>query len=258
MPELPDLQVFSANLDRQLAGKKLQQLNVSKRAKLNVSKAQLKKALEHQRLKKVYREGKELRFAFQNKNILGLHLMLRGKLQWLDEEHTPAHALLELWFEGDKQLVLTDYQYNARITLNPQAADAPDALAKDVNAAFWKDQLQTKATIKNRLLDQQVVRGIGNAYADEILWQAGISPFSVSRQIPDAKIKVLARAVKQVLKKGEQQIRKAAPGIIGGEVRDFLVIHNASKKRSPKGAVIKQKMAGGRKTYYTAEQELFK
>ena len=258
MPELPDLQVFSANLDRQLAGKKLQQINVLKRAKLNASKAQLKKALENQRLQKVYREGKELRFAFQNKNILGLHLMLRGKLQWLDPQDPPSHALLELWFAGGKQLVLTDYQYNARIMLNPREADVPDALSKEVNAAFWKKQLQTKATIKNRLLDQHVVRGIGNAYADEILWEAGISPFSVSRQIPVPKIKALARSVKQVLKKGERQIRKAAPGIIGGEIRDFMVIHNATRKRSPKGGVIKHKMAGGRKTYYTAEQELFK
>lgn len=258
MPELPDLQVFSANLNRQLAGKKLQQINVLKRAKANVSKAQLKKALERRRLQQVYREGKELRFAFEGGNILGLHLMLRGKLQWLDPGNPPAHALLEMWFEGDRQLVLTDYQYNARITLNPPEPEAPDALASKVNLAFWKEKLQSKATIKNLLLDQQVVRGIGNAYADEILWEAGISPFSVSRKIPDSKIKALARSVKQVLKKAEQQIRKAAPGIIGGEVRDFLLIHNAAKKQSPAGAAIQQKTAGGRKTYYTDEQELFK
>lgn len=257
MPELPDLQVFSANLNRQLAGKKLKQINVLKRAKVNVSKARLKKALEGQRLRAVYREGKELRMVFQNKNVLGIHLMLRGKLQWLDVQQAPSYALLELLFEGDKQLVLTDYQYNARITLNPEPAQAPDALAREVNAAFWKKRLQTRASIKSRLMDQDVVRGIGNAYADEILWEAGISPFSVSRAIPDTKIKALARAVKQVLKKAERQIRKAAPGIIGGEVRDFLHIHNPSKKHSPRGAVIKRKATGSRKTYYTAEQELF-
>lgn len=259
MPELPDLQVFSANLDRQLAGKQLQQIKVGKRAKVNVSPARMKKALERRRLREVYREGKELRMAFQGGHVLGLHLMLRGKLQWLDPDNPPAHALLELWFVGNKQLVLTDYQYSARITLDPPEAKTPDALAKEVNARFWKEQLQsTKATIKNLMLDQQVVRGIGNAYADEILWEAGISPFSVSRQIPDQKIKALAKSVKQVLKKGERQIRKAAPGIIGGEVRDFMMIHNASRKKSPTGAVIQHTTAGGRKTYYTKEQALFK
>lgn len=257
MPELPDLQVFSANLNRQLGSKRLRQINVLKRAKVNVSGKQLKKALEGQRLKEVYREGKELRMVFQNGNILGLHLMLRGKLQWLDAQPAPSYTLLELLFEGSKQLILTDYQYNARITLNPEPAEAPDALSGEVNAAFWKKHLQTKAGIKSRLMDQDVVRGIGNAYDDEILWEAGISPFSVSRAIPDAKIKALARAVKQVLKKAERQIRKAGPGIIGGEVRDFLHIHNPSKKHSPQGAVIKQKTTGSRKTYYTAEQELF-
>lgn len=258
MPELPDLQVFSANLDKALAGRKLQGLKVGKRARVNVPVARLKKALEQRRLKEVYREGKELRFAFRGGEVLGMHLMLRGRLQWLEAEDPPKAILLELQFAGREPLVLTDFQYSARIILNPPAAEAPDALSKEVTLGFWKEQLQTKAGIKKLLLDQSVVRGIGNAYADEILWEAGISPFSISSAIPANKIKDLARAVKQVLKKGERQIRKAAPGIIGGELRDFMVIHNARLRKSPTGAVIKHKPVGGRKTYYTDEQTLYK
>ena len=257
MPELPDLQVFSQNLGKQLAGKKLDRINVSKKAKTNVSAAALKKALQGQKLKSVYREGKELRFAFGNKNVLGLHLMLRGKLAWINEEGEIKNMLLELFFSDGKALALSDYQYNARINLNPEEANAPDALSSAVNEKFWKQKLQTRATIKNLLLDQQVVRGIGNAYADEILWDAGISPFSISKEIPAAKIKALAKSVKKVLKNAEKQIKKAEPGIIGGEIRDFLLIHNSTKKQSPTAATIQQKTTGGRKTYYTAEQELF-
>jgi len=257
MPELPDLQVFSQNLDKQLAGKKLEKINVFKKAKTNVSGAALKKTLEGQSLKRVYREGKELRFAFQDKNILGLHLMLRGKLSWIGEGDEISNTLLEMFFSAGKAIALSDYQYNARITLNPEEARAPDALSNEVNEKFWKEKLQTRATIKNLLLDQHIVRGIGNAYADEILWDAGISPFSISKQIPAARIKALARSVKKVLKNAEKQIKKAEPGIIGGEIRDFLLIHNSKKKQSPTSATIKQKTAGGRKTYYTAEQELF-
>ena len=56
----------------------------------------------------------------------------------------------------------------------------------------------------------------------------------------------------------EKQILKSHPDIISGEVRDFLAIHNSKKKKSPAGVIIQQKIIGGRKTYYTHEQELFK
>lgn len=105
-------------------------------------------------------------------------------------------------------------------------------------------------------MDQQVVRGIGNAYADEILWNARISPFSKAEKIPASKIRSLASSVRKVLTRAEKQISKEEPGIIGGEIRDFLDIHNAKEKRSPTGALIRKK-AGTRKTYYTDEQELF-
>jgi formamidopyrimidine-DNA glycosylase len=115
-----------------------------------------------------------------------------------------------------------------------------------------------RTVIKTILLDQHIIRGIGNAYADEILWEAGISPFSIANKIPADKIKDLAAAIKKVLKDGEHQIKKEKPDIISGEVRDFLKIHNARKKESPTGASIQQKAIGGRKTYFTEEQKLYK
>lgn len=107
------------------------------------------------------------------------------------------------------------------------------------------------------MLDQKNIKGIGNAYADEILWDSLIDPSSVSNRIPDNKIKALAKSVKTVLLNAIKQILKTHPDIISGEVRDFLNIHNSKKKQSPGDAPIKQKMIGGRKTYYTDEQELF-
>lgn len=256
MPELPDLQIFSRNLSKKLAGKTLKEINVSNGMRINVSKAVLKRSIEGQKVVRIYREGKELRFLFRNKNVVGVHLMLRGKLFWFEEKNTHAHTLVEFFFDNIG-LALTDFQRKASMTLNPPQADAPDALSKEVNLSFWKEVLRSKAAIKNLMLDQHVVRGIGNAYADEILWKAGISPFSISSKIPPAKIRSLAAAVRSVLKKAEQQISRADPSIIGGEIRDFLVIHNSHHKRSPSGAVIRQKVTGGRKTYYTDEQILF-
>ena len=164
---------------------------------------------------------------------------------------------MELLFDDGQKLTLTDFQKAATPTLNPEPKDAPDALDTKVDFTFLKQLLQAKkAVVKNILLDQHIIRGIGNAYADEILWDARISPFSISNKIPEAKIKDLATSIQSVLKHAEHQILKENPDIISGEVRDFLNVHHTRKKETPTGAAIHIK-AGTRKTYYTDEQELF-
>lgn len=258
MPELPDLQVFSRNLNKQFTGKKLKELVVHVDKRLKIPAKELKKNLEGAKLKKVLRVGKELHLEFSNGNILGLHLMLEGNLFAFQGKNENKHSILELKFSDDSGFVLSDWQKKATPTLNPEPWDAPDALSKEVNLKFIKSCIsESRATIKSLLLDQHTIRGIGNAYADEILWEAGISPFSVSNKIPPGKVKELATAIKKVLKDAEKQILKSHPDIITGEVRDFLKIHNAKKTESPTGARIEQKMVSSRKTYYTSEQVLF-
>ncbi len=139
-----------------------------------------------------------------------------------------------------------------------QKKEAPDALSNEIQADYLKQHLSKKrTTIKNFLLDQNAIRGIGNAYADEILWDARLSPFSVCNKIPDNKIKALIKSIRIVLEDAEKQLLKSHPDIITGEVRDFLNIHNSKKTHSPAGGVIYNKTVASRKTYYTEEQELF-
>lgn len=255
MPELPDLQAFSHNVDKKLGGKTVKEIIIVNAQKLNVSHQQLKDTLEGQKLDKVYREGKELYLKFENGDVLALHLMLHGKLFLFDGKNENKYPIIELHFTDDTGLVLTDFQGIANPTLNPEEKESPDAMA--INADFLKTRLvKTKTNIKAVLLDQKIIRGIGNAYADEILWHAGLSPFSVSNKIPEAKLKDLTHAIHDVLKNAEKAILKSNPEIINGEVRDFMLIHNSKKTHSPKGAEIKVK-EGSRKTYYTDEQELF-
>jgi formamidopyrimidine-DNA glycosylase len=258
MPELPDLQVFSRNLNKKFAGKKLKEVVVHVEKRLKTPAKELKKTLEGARLKEIMRVGKELHFKFDNGKVLGLHLMLEGNLFAFEGKNENKHSIIELRFEDNSGLVLSDWQKKATPTLDPEPWDAPDALSKEVNLKFIRDRLSgSRATVKSVLLDQHTIRGIGNAYADEILWEAGISPFSISNKIPPEKVKDLATAIKKVLKDAEKQILKTHPDIITGEVRDFLKIHNAKKKESPTGAPIEQKRVSSRKTYFTKEQELF-
>jgi len=233
-------------------------MHLLKNARANVSQGAINKAVGNQVLKKIVRDGKELHFIFANKKILAIHLMLRGKLKWYEQEDVPKYSLATLTFNIPFRLAVTDVLRKANLTLNPEPSDVPDVLSSQANLAFWKKILQTHATIKNVMRDQEVIRGIGNAYSDEILWQAKISPFSVANKIPPAKIKTLVNTIKSVYTKAQKQIHKEQPDIIGGEVRDFLKVHNSRKKKSPGGATIKVKTSGSSKTYYTDEQVLYK
>jgi formamidopyrimidine-DNA glycosylase len=257
MPELPDLQAFSVNLQKKLADEIIADVVVHTK-KLNVPAADLARTLKGQRLKRVFREGKELHLEFEKGDIVGLHLMLHGELFLVDAEEEVKFSVFELVFAAKRKLVLADFQRQATPTLNPAVNDTPDALSETITFDYLKALLQKKkAVIKNILLDQHVIRGIGNAYADEILWEAKISPFSIGNQIPEDAIRQLAKAIPSVLRNAEKQILKAQPDIISGEIRDFLKIHSSKRKESPTGAAIHVEKTGARKTYYTEEQVLY-
>lgn len=257
MPELPDLQAFSHNLTKRLKGKKLKEVIVTESKKLNVTEKELKDALEGHELEKIERAGKELHAHFKGGHTLGLHLMLHGGLSLYDnEDKEPQFRIITLKFEDGTNLSLTDFQKAATPTLDPKKSDVPDAL--EVTAEYLSARLaKTKTPVKTVLMDQKVVRGIGNAYADEILWDAKISPFSASNKIPVSVVKRLAESIKSVLEHAQKEILKADPDIISGEVRDFLIVHQPRKKTTPQGKAIHQKEVSSRKTYYTDEQELF-
>jgi formamidopyrimidine-DNA glycosylase len=259
MPELPDLQVFSRNLSKALVGKKVEKIYAINKKKLRTPESEFRTRIEGSVLTAVYRDGKELHFAFDNGNVLGLHLMLRGELHIFHKSHEKRFSIIELLFADGTGLAMADFQGQATPTLNPAPREAPDALSREVNFKFLKVGLaKSKAAVKNFLIDQHNLRGIGSAYADEILWKAGISPFAIGNKIPDGYLKALTRAIKTVLKKAEKSIIRTNPEIISGEVRDFMLIHNPKRTHSPAGKKIKIKKSGARKTYYTDGQKLFK
>ena len=257
MPELPDIEVFSRNLKKIYGGKKLTKIKVVNNKDIKDSQKELSKALEGQKLKDVYRSGKEMRFLFSNGKILGLHLMLTGDLIPFEGKNERKSTKVEFYFEGGNNLALTDRFKAARIKLDPEDKEGIDALDPKLNYSYLKKALNRKAAIKTVLLDQDVIRGIGNGYSDEILWQTRISPFSKANAIPDEQIKELAKNIKKVLKSATNKIYKNYPDLIHGEIRDFMDIHTKKKDKSPTGAKIKTAERGMLNTYYTDEQVMY-
>jgi len=256
MPEIPDLNIFSRNLSKRLNGKTLIEINVIVPRKLKVPESALKDALEGQQLAAIAREGKELYFSFQNGHVLGLHLMLHGTMYWYEGKNENRFTIVELLFSDNTGLAITDWQKAVILTLDPQTPKVPDAM--NMPDGYLKTALKGNSRyIKTVLTEGKVVRGIGNAYVDEILYAAKISPFSKADKIPNNKIEQLIKVIPAVLTDAENHISNIFPDTITEKERDFLQVHRPKQKLTLAGEPIRTAEIDSRKTYYIDAQELF-
>jgi formamidopyrimidine-DNA glycosylase len=260
MPELPDLEVYATNLTHQLAGCKVIGVQVVRPKRVHASEEELSKALVGSKIKRFQRAGKQMRILFDNGQTLGVHLMLNGELQIVKGDESAKNVSLLLKLEDDSTLAITDRQAWVTVELNPADSDVPDALDKYFTLEYFTAEAMSKGKtpIKMLLVDQEVVQGIGNAYADEILWHAKVDPESPSGKVPEDQLGDVYRSVWTVLKAAVKSIAKNHPGLINGEPRDHMAVHNKERIHSPTGAEIKTKEVKGKKTYYTDEQKLWK
>jgi formamidopyrimidine-DNA glycosylase len=255
MPELPDLEVFSENLSKKFKNKTLKQLTIHKDKKINAPKEAFQQSFIGNTLHSIKRQGKEIHFTFDNDQVLGLHLMLKGELHYLPGTKEIKSKIIDLIFEDGQGLTLSDFMAQAMPILNPPTSEVPDALSDDFNTEYVKKKFEkNKGSVKANLLDQKFVRGIGNAYADEILYESNVSPFSICAQIPAEAVDALVSSTKSVLNDAIDSIKGVNPEGITGEVRSFLKVHVSGKTQTDKGEPIQFKEISGKKTYYTNSQ----
>jgi len=262
MPELPELHLYSRNLNRRLAGRGVGGVAVWRTRRRNFSDEKIVRTLAGCALEEVRREGKETHFHFSNGRRLGVHLMLAGQFDLVPDPRAVRFARLGLEFEGGEWLVVSDVRGWATFTLDPRPETVPDALAPECDAAYLRGALArcAEAPLKGFLVDQGVLRGIGNAYADEILWACRIAPQSLCGRLPEAKAADLHGAIRAVLSDAIEQLERRAPEAINGELdpkggmRDFLKVHQPGLARCPSGHPIRCEMIAMKKTYYCEEQ----
>ena len=260
MPELPDLQVFSQNLKKRILDKNINSVTVQNPRSIDRPEM-FREKLTGTRINDIVRDGKELRFLLANENSFSVHLMLSGKFFIASHEESEKirSVIAAISFDDGQVFTVADYQRLCRVTLNPKPSKAPDALAQAFTCEYFATTLKRNQwkNIKAVLIDQNVVRGIGNAYVDEILWKAGISPESAAGKIPEEKVKELYEAIPLVLNEAVQSILKISPDIISGEERGFLQVHNPRKKYTDSGDKIIVKTIASKTTYFTDTQKLF-
>ncbi|RFZ90065.1 Fpg/Nei family DNA glycosylase [Mucilaginibacter conchicola] len=256
MPEIPDLNIFRNNLAKQLVGQKLARIDLLVTRRLKDEENVFQDALQGQILAGIERVGKELHFSFENQHVLGLHLMLHGSMHWYTGNNENKFTIAELMFGDGTGLAITDWQKAVILTLDPRPVKVPDALIIPpayLSAALSKSQ----KPIKTVLTDGKTVGGIGNAYVDEILYEAKISPLSKSDKIPHDRIVRLESAIVTVLNNAEAHIQQNFPDTISEKERDFLQVHRPKQSVTLSGEDILKIEIDKRKTYFTKSQELF-
>ncbi|MCM0082842.1 formamidopyrimidine-DNA glycosylase [Geomonas sp. Red32] len=260
MPELPDLTVFAANLAKAVTGKAIAAVEFRGK-RLNAAPGELSRSLVSRRVAAVERAGKEISFRMDNGAALFVHLMLKGVFQFSDSEHVlqlPS-LILALCFSDDTALAVTDPKRLAAVNLNPRVDErVPDALA--VTREYLENvfRQRPRVPVKTLLIDQKVVKGIGNAYSDEILWKARISPKSLAGKVPSEGVDALVEAIPAVLRHAIDELKRRTPDAISGEMRDFLNVHVSGRKLSPTGHPIIKEEINSKITYYTEEQRLYR
>ena len=239
MPELPDVEIYKRRLARGALRKKITHVAVGDARILGkLSPRNFRSHLLGRKLLSTRRHGKHLLAKIEGDGWLTLHFGMTGDLRFFkDAEPRPRFTRICLDLAQRGHLAYINKRMIGRVGLAPNA-DAfiaaeklgPDALDRDFTlAAFKKAIAGTRRDVKSVLMDQQVVAGIGNIYADEILFQARIDPRARLDKLDAARLARLHRAIGTALR--------------------MAIAHGAGSEemaeRMPKSALLPQRHKGG-------------
>ena len=209
MPELPEVEVLVRHLAPLLEGRTIRAVHVH-RAKVvaPASPRQFTRALLGAKFCGVSRRGKYLLFRLRQarraepRTVAG-HLGMTGRMYLLPAKAPlPRHAAVVLNL-GRENFVFEDTRYFGRLTLDLGALArlGPEPLGREFTAEQFAEALGRSAQpIKVRLLDQSLLAGVGNIYASEALFRAGIAPTLPARRLRQAQVERLWRAIREVLR----------------------------------------------------------
>lgn len=219
MPELPDLTVSVERLQALAGGARLVRLQLPSPFLLRTAVPPIGQA-EGRRLLEVRRLGKRIVLALEGGFFLVLHLMVAGRLLWKPAGARAPARITQAVFEFETgQLVLTEAGKTRRASLHlvqgeeALAALDPgglDPLAVDGTAFAERLRLENH-TLKRALASPPLFSGIGNAYSDEILHRARLSPLALTRSLDDAQVRRLFEAARAVLTEWTARLRAQAP-----------------------------------------------
>jgi len=199
MPELPEVETVVRSVAAQLAGRKIVSTSFTSRFVTPGSRAKLSQRLAGRRIESVTRRGKFILIALDRGNLT-VHLGMTGKLLLEGESGEHTHGVFTL---DDGLLLYHDPRQFGRIEWS---AGAPPRIAKlgpeplEISFEEFRARLKRKTRMKALLLNQTFLAGLGNIYADESLFAAGIHPLTPASKLTDARAKKLYDAIRGILR----------------------------------------------------------
>ena len=218
MPELPDIAAYIGALESRIVNRPLVRIRLASAFLLRTSQPPLA-SVEGRTVRELRRIGKRIAVGVEGDLWLVLHLMIAGRLHWRapDAKLAGRQSLAAFDFPNGS-LVLTEAGTKHRASLSVLSGEASlrsldsggiDVLAADVNS-FREALMAENHTLKRALTDPRLVSGIGNAYSDEILHAAQLSPIALTHKLKLEEWERLFAATRQTLKLWIERLRAEA------------------------------------------------
>lgn len=211
MPELPEVELVARSLDKLVAKRKIAAAELLReRLAPENPPADFAKRLKDARINFVHRRGKHILFDLSNANTLIAHLRMSGRFMLLPvERENPKHTHAAFYFSDETRLVFQDQRHFGLMkiveTANLSQAKelkclAPEPFSEEFTHAYLREVLRTsKRSLKEFLLDQTKVCGLGNIYASEAMFLARVNPQTPANELSARKIPVLFEKIREVL-----------------------------------------------------------
>ncbi len=216
MPELPDVVIYLEALERRIVGRELRQVRVTSPFLLRSVDPPLE-AVRGKRVTGLRRLGKRIVWEFEDDLFLVIHLMIAGRLRWREAGiAVPRKLGLAAFDFAEGSVLFTEAGTKKRASLHLVRGEVAlasfdrgglEVLEADA-AAFARTLRSENHTLKRSLTDPRLISGIGNAYSDEILHAARLSPMALTSRLDDESMSRLYRATRRVLLDWSERLRK--------------------------------------------------
>ena len=264
MPELPDITVYIEALESRILGETLDEVRIASPFLLRTTEPPVA-AARGRRVESLRRVGKRIAIGLDGGYFLVLHLMIAGRLQWRGPDaRLPGKRALAGFYFPAGTLILTEAGSRRRASLHVVAGEAGlaaldpgglEVLEADADA-FSAALTRANHTLKRALTDPHLFSGIGNAYSDEILHRARLSPIQTTAKLTEAEIARLFEAARFTLTAWTERLRAETGDGFPEKVtafRDGMAVHGRYREPCPDcGAPVQRIVHAANETNYCA------
>ncbi len=264
MPELPDIAVYIRALEQRIQGQRLEGVELRQPFLLRSVDPPLREFLGRT-LRGLRRLGKRIVFEFEGELFLVLHLMIAGRLHWRESGARPAGRRgLAAFHFGSGTLTLTEAGSKRRASLHTARGGRELAQHDPGGLEVLGSQRDTFAaalvgenhTLKRALTDPRLLSGIGNAYSDEILHRARLSPVRLTQQLSAEELTTLHEATQEVLREWIDRLSEETGSGFPEQVTAFrpqMAVHGRYRQPCPTcGSPVQRIVRADNETNYCA------